>query len=107
MKSASTSASCLPPSAFPERRSFADRLDDLRSRQQSAASAARALLLSQGWRRTRMNPARLWLWSKQFPDGRTLLTDLDTALALECAFAHEPSPGSVVHHPRARRGESP
>lgn len=76
-----------------ERRSFAGRLADLRSRQQSVATATRALLISRGWRRTRMNPAHLWLWSKPFADGRTIFTDLDTALAFECALAHEPPPG--------------
>jgi len=95
-----TTFATAPPA---ERRSFADRLADLRSRQQSVATATRALLITQGWRRTRMNPARLWLWSKQFADGRTIFTDLDTALAFECAFAHEPppapGPGPVARPP--------
>jgi hypothetical protein len=84
----------IPP-AVTERRSFADHLDDLRSRQQSVASTTRALLIRQGWRRTRMNLAHLWLWSKKLADGRALLTDLNTALSIECALAHQALPGPL------------
>jgi hypothetical protein len=87
------------PTAEP--RPVAEHLDHIRLLQQSVASATRALLIRQGWRRTRMNPARLWLWSKQFPDGRTILTDLGTAIAFECALAHEP-PLDRAHRPDRR-----
>jgi len=73
-----------------EPRSFRDALADIRLLQQRAATATRVLLRRRGWRHTCLNPARLWLWSKRFPDGRTILTDLDTALAVESSLAHQP-----------------
>jgi hypothetical protein len=73
-----------------EPRSFADALADIRFLQQRVATATRILLRRQGWRYTRLNPAHLWLWSKKFPDGRNVLTDLNTALAIESSLAHQP-----------------
>jgi hypothetical protein len=70
--------------------SFADSLADIRFLQQRLATATRALLTSRGWRQTSLNPSRYRLWSKKLPDGRTLLTDLDTALAIEAALAGHP-----------------
>lgn len=100
----------LLPATAAQPRSFADRLGDIRSLQQSAATATKALLLSRGWRLTRMNPAHLWLWSKKFPDGRTLLTDLSTALAIESALAGESAPPvapALVQPPLAVAAKEP
>ena len=77
-----------PPT--PEPRSFADALADIRFLHQRVATATRALLRKRGWRHTCLNPAHLRLWSKKLPDGRTLLTDLDTALAIESSLGHQP-----------------
>jgi len=77
------------PASEVERRSAAGALADIRSLQQRVATASRALLRRHGWRPTCLNPAHLWLWSKKLPDGRTLLTDLNTALAIECAVARQ------------------
>ena len=84
-----TEAKRLPmniPPVNAEPPSFADRLADIRFLQQRAATAARVLLASRGWRQTALNPSRSRLWSRKLPDGRTLLTDLDTALAIEASL---------------------
>jgi hypothetical protein len=78
------------PPTTTEPRSFADALADIRVLQQRVATASRVLLRKQGWRYTCLTPAHRWLWSKKFPGGRTLLTDLNTALAVESSLAHQP-----------------
>jgi hypothetical protein len=78
------------PTAATEPRSFADALADIRFLQQRVATATRALLRKRGWRHTCLTPAHLWLWSKKLPGGRTILTDLNTALAVESSLAHQP-----------------
>jgi hypothetical protein len=70
--------------------SFADALADIRFLQQRVATATRALLRRRGWRHTCLNPAHRWLWSKKLPGGRTILTDLNTALAVESSLAPQP-----------------
>ena len=72
--------------------SFADRLADIRFLQQRGATATRALLRKHGWRYTCLTPPHLWLWSRKLPGGRTILTDLDTALAIEASLAGQPLP---------------
>ena len=84
------------PVTTTELRSFADNLADIRFLQQRVATATRALLRKRGWRYTCLTPAHRWLWSKKFPDGRTILTDLNTALAIESSLAGHPPP-----HPAA------
>ena len=82
-----------------EHPSFADSIADIRFLQQRVATATRALLASHGWRQTSLNPSRCRLWSKKLPDGRTLLTDLDTALAIEAALAGQqlhPAPSKAA-----------
>ena len=78
------------PVATTEPRSFADSLADIRFLQQRVATANRTLLRKHGWRYTCLTPPHLWLWSKKLPGGRTILTDLNTALAVESALAHPP-----------------
>jgi hypothetical protein len=77
------------PVVTTEPRSFADGLADIRFLQQRVATATRALLRKNGWRHTCLTPPHLWLWSKKLPGGRTILTDLKTALAIESALAHQ------------------
>jgi hypothetical protein len=77
------------PVATTEPRSFADGLADIRFLQQRVATATRALLRKQGWRYTCLTPPHLWLWSKKLPGGRTILTDLNTALSIESSLAHQ------------------
>ena len=78
------------PISATEPRSFADALAYIRFLQQRVATATRALLRKHGWRYTCLNPARSWLWAKNLPGGRTILTDLDTALAIEASLAGQP-----------------
>jgi hypothetical protein len=78
------------PATATEPRSFADALADIRFLQQRVATATRVLLRKHGWRYTCLTPAHHWLWSKQLPGGRTMLTDMHTALALESSLAHQP-----------------
>jgi hypothetical protein len=75
--------------------SFADRLADLRCLQQRVATATRVLLTGHGWHYTCLNPAQTWLWSKKLPDGRTIFTDLSTALAIEASLAGHPLPAAA------------
>jgi hypothetical protein len=77
-----------PPTV--QARSFADALTDIRFLQQRVVTATKALLRKHGWRYTCLNPACCWLWSKKLPGGRTILTDLNTALAIEASFAGQP-----------------
>lgn len=79
-----------PPVTTTEPRSFADALADIRFLQQRVATATRTLLRKHGWRYTRLTPAHVWLWSKSLPGGRTVLTDINTALAFESSLAHQP-----------------
>lgn len=76
-------------------RPFGDALADIRFLQQRAATATRVLLRKHGWRYTCLTPAHRWLWSKKLPGGRTILTDLHTALAVESSLAHPPSQWSA------------
>ena len=78
------------PTAPAGPRSFADALADIRFLQQRVATATKALLRKHGWRHTSLTPAHQWLWSKKLPGGRTILTDLNTALAIEASFAGQP-----------------
>jgi hypothetical protein len=78
------------PATTTEPRSFADSLADIRLLQQRVATATRALLRKHGWRYTCLTPAHRWLWSKKLPGGRTILTDLNTALAIETSLAGQP-----------------
>ena len=71
-----------------ESRSFAEALGDIRFLQQRVATATRVLLRKHGWRYSCLTPSHRWLWSKKLPDGRTILTDLSTALAFESSLAH-------------------
>jgi hypothetical protein len=77
------------PVTTTEPRSFADSLADIRFLQQRAATATKALLRKHGWRYTRLTPTQVWLWSKKLPGGRTILTDLNTALAFESSLSHQ------------------
>ena len=78
------------PATTTEPHSFADALTDIRFLQQRVATATRALLRKHGWRSTRLTPAHVSLWSKKLPGGRTILTDVNTALAFESSLAHQP-----------------
>jgi len=80
------------PVVTTQRRPFAESLADIRILQQRAATGTRALLQKHGWRYTCLTPPHLWLWSKKLPGGRTILTDLNTALAVESALPHQPPP---------------
>jgi hypothetical protein len=80
-----------PPPSATEPRSFADALADIHFLQQRVATASRVLLRKYGWRHTSLTPAHVWLWSRKLPDGRTILTDLNTALAIESSLAAQPA----------------
>jgi len=80
------------PITITEPRSFADSLADIRFLQQRVDTATKALLTRHGWRYTRLTPAHRWLWSKKLPGGRTILTDLNPALAIEASLAGQPLP---------------
>ena len=82
-----------PPLTATEPRSFADVLTDIRFLQQRVATASTVLLRKHGWRHTSLTPAHAWLWSRKLPDGRTILTDLNTALAIESSLAGQPVRG--------------
>jgi hypothetical protein len=45
-----------------------------------------AYLRKCGWKSSSNNPASLWLWEKQLPDGRVILVDRDTALIFQEVF---------------------
>ena len=78
------------PAAPTDPPSFAEALEDIRFLQQRAATATKALLRKHGWRYTCLTPTHVWLWSKKLPTGRTMLTDLNTALAVESSLSHQP-----------------
>ena len=80
-----------PPPTATEPRSFADALADIRFLQQRVATASRVLVRKHGWRHTSLTPAHVGLWSRKLPDGRTILTDLNTALAIESSLAGQPA----------------
>jgi len=58
-------------------------MDDVRTARDEVEERVDDMLRLNGWRRTCMNPASLWLWEKTLPDGRVMLVDKDTALAFE------------------------
>jgi hypothetical protein len=55
-------------------------LDDLQSQLEYAREC---VLASCGWKHTSDTPDSVWRWVKTLPDGRTLMVDKCTALALE------------------------
>jgi hypothetical protein len=78
------------PVTTTEPRSFAEALADIHFLQQRIATASRMLLRKEGWRYTCLTPTRRWLWSKKLPGGRTILADLNTAMAIESALSSHP-----------------
>ena len=45
--------------------------------------AERKYLEKHGWRYTCNTPSCHWLWEKKLPDGRTVLTNTDTAISMQ------------------------
>lgn len=61
---------------------FLDAVQEIRTLREDAASKTTRLLESRGWRYTSQTPGCVWMFEKQV-DGRTILTDSETALRHE------------------------
>lgn len=48
-----------------------------------AEETARRYLRSHGWKHTSSTPGCLWMWEKATEDGRIILTDTKTAVAMQ------------------------
>ncbi len=62
---------------------MSDAIESLEDEASDLEQKWRNLLRDRGWSYTCSGPACLWLWEKAMPDGRTLLVDESTAMAIE------------------------
>jgi hypothetical protein len=71
---------------------FLDAVHEIEMMHSDAHVKLTALLESRGWEYTSSTPGSRWMLQKQLPDGRTLLTDSDTALRYEMDNCDEEYP---------------
>lgn len=62
------------------------KASDVAQAQQDYADLKREYLREAGWSETCDTPGSYWLWSGTLPDGRAVLCDKATAVALQAAI---------------------